>query len=51
MKFWKCPPRSAMHVFTPSSCLMQPGFCMTGNGSPDRILSFCLAQENREMYP
>jgi hypothetical protein len=24
---------------------------VTGNGSPDEILSICLAQENREMYP
>jgi hypothetical protein len=36
-----------------SSCLMQPGdeFLCLGNGSPDEILSICLAQENREMYP
>jgi hypothetical protein len=32
------------------------GFCPArfpcrGNGSPDEILSICLAQENREMYP
>jgi hypothetical protein len=33
--------------------LMQPGeeFLCHGNGSPDEILSICLAQENREMYP
>jgi hypothetical protein len=36
-----------------SSCLMQPGeeFLFHGNGSPDEILSICLAQKNREMYP
>jgi hypothetical protein len=36
-----------------SSRLMQPGeeFLCHGNGSPDEILSICLAQENREMYP
>jgi hypothetical protein len=36
-----------------SSCLMQPGeeFLCHGNGSLDEILSICLAQENREMYP
>jgi hypothetical protein len=36
------------------SCLMQPceEFLCHGNGSPDEILLiFCLAQENREMYP
>jgi hypothetical protein len=35
------------------SCLMQPGeeFPCHGNGSPDEILSLCLVQENREMYP
>jgi hypothetical protein len=32
---------------------MQPGeeFLCHGNGSPDEILSICLAQENREIYP
>jgi hypothetical protein len=36
-----------------SSCLMQPSeeFLCHRNGSPDDILSICLAQENREMYP
>jgi hypothetical protein len=36
-----------------SSCLMQPGeeFLCHGNGSPDEILSICLGQEKREMYP
>jgi hypothetical protein len=36
-----------------SSCLMQPGeeFLCHRNDSPDEILSICLAQENREMYP
>jgi hypothetical protein len=36
-----------------SSCLMQPDkeFLCHGNGSPDEILSICLAQENRRMYP
>jgi hypothetical protein len=35
-----------------SWCLLQPGevFLCHGNGSPDKILSICLAQENREMY-
>jgi hypothetical protein len=33
-----------------SSCLMQPGeeLLCHGNGSPDEILSICLAQESRE---
>jgi hypothetical protein len=36
-----------------SSCLIQPGeeVLCHGNGSPVEILSICLAQENREMYP
>jgi hypothetical protein len=36
-----------------SSCLMQLGeeFLCHGNGSPDKILSVCLAQENWEVYP
>jgi hypothetical protein len=36
-----------------SSCLYQTGegILCHGNGSPDDILSICLAQENREMYP
>jgi hypothetical protein len=41
-----------MHLLF-SSCLMQPSeeFLCHGSGSPDKILSVCLAQENREMYP
>jgi hypothetical protein len=41
-----------MHLLF-SSCLMQPDeeFLCHGNGLPDEILSICLAQENREMYP
>jgi hypothetical protein len=36
-----------------SSYLMQPseGFLWHGKGSPDEILSICLEQENRKMYP
>jgi hypothetical protein len=36
-----------------SSSLMQTGkeFPCQGNGSPDEILSMCLAQEKRKMYP
>jgi hypothetical protein len=54
IKCWKCPPLSAMHAFT--LCLMFDATrwrvsAVTGNGSPDEILSNCLAQENREMYP
>jgi hypothetical protein len=36
-----------------STCLMQPGeeFLCHGNCSLEEILSICLAQEHREMYP
>jgi hypothetical protein len=53
-----CVHRCMRSLF--SSCLMQPGEeflqwrlkCTAhGNGSPDDILSICLAQKNREMYP
>jgi hypothetical protein len=44
--------RRCVHSLFPS-CLMQPSeeFLCHRNGSPDEILSICLAQENREMYP
>jgi hypothetical protein len=48
----QCRVQRCMHLFF-SPCLMQPGeeFLCHGNGSPDEILSICLTQENREMYP
>jgi hypothetical protein len=54
IKCWKCPPRSAMrafilfHMFDATRWRVS---AVTVNGSPDEILSICLAQENREMYP
>jgi hypothetical protein len=32
-------------------CTSVKSFCSDQNSSPDEILSICLAQENREMYP
>jgi hypothetical protein len=47
-KCWKCPPRSARCVGSLfSSCLLQPAEQFTRQ----HILSVCLAQENRKMYP
>jgi hypothetical protein len=42
-----------MHAFTLTHVLCNPvqSFCSNRNGSPDEILSICLAQENQEMYP
>jgi hypothetical protein len=34
---------------TPKICPAR--FLLYGNGSPNEILSICLTQENREMYP
>jgi hypothetical protein len=48
---------SAMHKFTLFLILMQRNgfyparFLYDGNGSPDEILSICLAQKYRQMYP
>jgi hypothetical protein len=53
IKYSKCLPCSAMQAFTPSIMFYATGeqFYCPGNGSPDEILSICLAQKNREMYP
>jgi hypothetical protein len=40
-----------MHAFTLFLMFDATRFCSDGNGLPDEILSICLAQENREMYP
>jgi hypothetical protein len=41
-KCWKCPHASRNPV---------QRICSDGNGSPDEIMSICLVQQNREMYP
>jgi hypothetical protein len=51
---WKCPPCSATHAFTIFLMFDATRWkvpVVTGNGSPDEILSICLAQENRECSP
>jgi hypothetical protein len=54
IKHWKRPPHSAMHAFTLFLMFDATRWrvsAVTGNGSPDEILSICLAQDNQEMYP
>jgi hypothetical protein len=54
IKCLKCSPHSAMQAFIFYLKLdMKPGedFLCHRNGSPHEILSICLVQENREMYP
>jgi hypothetical protein len=54
IKCWKYLPRSAMHTFTLFLMFDATRWrvpAVTVNRSPDEILSTCLSQENREMYP
>jgi hypothetical protein len=46
----KCSPCSAIYAFTLFP-MCDARFLCHGNGPLGKILSICLAQENREMYP
>jgi hypothetical protein len=49
----KCPPRSAMHALTLSSCLMQPGeeLCVTGTVQQTRYCRFVWRRGSRKCIP
>jgi hypothetical protein len=53
IKCWKCPVvQWCRHsVFLMSDATQWRVSAVTRNGSPDEILSICLAQENLEIYP